>query len=90
MRILLALCLALWGTTIKAESPDTIKDNYPLEHESLCRDVLSGDKGYCFMFGRGDGTVYIVFTQLGVPLYVRQTLIGGGYITVWRFGEVDA
>ena len=42
------------------------------------------------MFDRGDGTFYMVFIQQGEPVFVRQTLKEGGYITVWRFGEVEA
>lgn len=90
MRILLALCLVLWGTTIKAEAPNTIKDNYPLIAESPCSDSESDQSGRCYMFDRGDGTFYMVFTQQGEPVFVRQTLKKGGYITVWRFGEVSA
>ena len=90
MRILLALCLALWGTTIKAKEPNTIRDNYPLIAESPCSDSESGQSGHCFMFDRGDGTFYMVFTQQGEPVFVLQTLKEGGYITVWRFGEVEA
>ena len=90
MRILLALCLALWGTTIKAEEPNAIRDNYPLIVESPCSDSESGQSGRCYMFDRGDGTFYMVFTHGGKPLFVRQTLKEGGYITVWRFGEGEA
>jgi len=32
----------------------------------------------------------MVFTHGGKPLFVRQTLKEGGYITVWRLGEVEA
>ena len=42
------------------------------------------------MFDRGDGAFYMVFTQQGEPVFVLQTLKEGGYITVWRFGEVEA
>jgi hypothetical protein len=42
------------------------------------------------VFDRGDGTFYMVFTQQGEPVFVRQTLKEGGYTTVWRFGEVEA
>ena len=90
MRILLALCLALWGTTIRAEGPNTIRDNYPLIAESPCSDSESGQSGHCYVFDCGDGTFYMVFTRGGKPLFVRQTLKGGGYITVWRLGEVEA
>ena len=90
MRILIALCLALWGTTIKAEEPNTIRDNYPLVIDSPCSDSESGQSGRCYMFDRGDGTFYTVFTQHGEPVFVRQTLKEGGYITVWRFGEIEA
>ena len=90
MRILLALCLALWGTTIKAEEPNTIWDNYPLLNDSPCLDSETGQLGHCFMFDRGDGTYYMVFAQRGEPVFVRQTLKDGGYITVWKFGEVTA
>ena len=90
MRILLALCLALWGTTIKAEEPNTIRDNYPLIAESPCSDNESGQSGRCYVFDRGDGTFYMVFTQQGEPVFVRQTLKEGGYITVWRLDGVEA
>jgi len=90
MRILLALCLVLWGTSTKAENPYTIRGNYPLLSQTPCADKESGQLGHCFMFDRGDGTYYMVFAQRGEPVFVRQTLQGGGYITVWKFGEVDA
>jgi len=90
MRILLALCLALWGTTIKAENPYTIRGNYPLLSQSPCVDKESGLVGHCYMFDRRDGTFYMVFTQEGEPVFVRETLQEGGYITVWKFGEVTA
>jgi hypothetical protein len=41
------------------------------------------------MFDRGDGTFYMVFAQRGKPVFVRQTLTDGDYITVWRFGEIE-
>ena len=90
MRNFLVLFLALWATTIKAESPDTIRDNYPLVIQAPCSDSESDQTGHCFIFDRGDGTIYMVFTQRGEPVFVRQTLKDGSYITVWRFGEVEA
>jgi len=90
MRNLLLAAMLLVCNPAFALSPNEVRENYPMITQSACLDSETGQLGHCFMFDRGDGTFYMVFTQHGEPVFVRQTLKDGGYITVWRFGEVTA
>ena len=85
MRYLLALCLALWGTTTKAETitPQYLIDNYPLATIGGCTDSESGEEGKCFIFLAGDG-YYLVFVQKDEPVFIRQVKPPNPYVEVWR------
>ena len=90
MKALLFATLLFVSAPAIALTPNEVRENYPLLTQAPCSDSESGQSGRCYMFDRGDGTFYMVFTQQGEPVFVRQTLKEGGYITVWRFGEVEA
>ena len=88
---LIALSFVLWAGSVSSQELPQVPEGGLLPYKvSDCTDNESGQSGRCYVFDRGDGTFYMVFTQQGEPVFVRQTLKEGGYITVWRFGEVEA
>ena len=88
---LIALSSVLWAGSVSSQELPQVPEGGLLHYKvSDCTDNESGQSGRWYMFDRGDGTFYMVFTQQGEPVFVRQTLKEGGYITVWRFGEVEA
>jgi len=82
----LALLIALWASSTRAENPETIRQNYPMITFSQCVDNVSSDRGLCYLFDRmtGDGNMYVVFVQYGKPVWVRETLPDGSYLVVWE------
>ena len=76
--------LGLSAATTKADiTPDYVRDNFALVHETPCRDRITEDLGYCYMFIDQQATYYMVFVQDGQPVFIRQVLEEGGYETLW-------
>jgi len=55
-----------------------------LLQQGVCRDTVSDQTGHCFLFNH-EGEVYMVFTQDGTPIFIRQIRSDrSGYDEVWR------
>lgn len=86
--ILLLLALSLstvalpFTTRAETLTPDIVRDTYNLVAQTACRDHESDELGYCYVFHNGE-TFVMVFTQDGVPVFMRRVLSQGGYETIW-------
>ena len=85
MRLIsLCLCLALWGTTIRADNPLPLvpEGGLTVIYEAPCQDRTTKIDGYCVMSQDRAGNVYVIFAVDGVPVEIRQ-VTGNTYSVVW-------
>jgi len=83
MRYIIALCLALWGTTTKADITVGEVLKLPLMQRSGCQDNETGEVGMCYLFQGSDG-YYLLFTQKDMPVFMRYIKPPNPYVEVWR------
>jgi len=81
---ILVLCVAiLTPSTTVADTPEFVRDNYPLVTAGGCEDQVSGEQGVCFIFATSGG-FYLVFVQDGKPVFMRYIVPPNPYVEVWR------
>lgn len=85
---LLALCLALWGTTTRADNPlpPVPEGGLMVVAQGDCTDVATGVPGYCVMSQDRQGNVYVIFAIDGEPREIRQ-VVGDTFKVIWSSTE---
>lgn len=84
VRICLALCLALWGTTTRADNPlpPVPEGGLMVIYESECQDTATGVEGYCVVSQDRQGNQYVIFAVEGEVKEIRQ-VTGDTYVVIW-------
>lgn len=83
MKLLLTTIFALLTTNLWAITPSELGSARVLE-QAPCRDVESGERGFCFLLDH-QGVTYLVFhDHTGDALFIRRVRPEGGYEQIWN------
>lgn len=82
------LCLALWGTTTRAEPPPPVPDGglRHLDQGVACTDYETGLDGKCFHSLDLKNNYYIAFYTFGDLCMVIWQVKDGQNVELWRRG----
>ena len=84
LRLNLALCLALWGTTTRAEPPPPVPEGGLTHYKNEpCVDPVFALDGTCFYSHDVKNNRYKAFyvDELGMAIF---QLVDGEYVEIWR------
>ena len=85
-RLVLALCLALVGTTTRAEPPPPVPDGGLIHYkQEPCVDVETGLDGMCYYSHDVQNSRYRAFYVKELAWAIYQ-LEDGQYVEIWRRG----
>jgi len=82
--IILALCLALWATTTRADNPlpPPPEGGLMTISQSSCVDIETRVDGFCVLSRDRFGNIYMVFLIDGKIWQIRQ-IVDDGYTVIW-------
>ena len=91
MRIFLVAVLLFLSSHVEAQTlPPFPKGGLTPIGAGPCSDVVTGQHGFCLRAKSTDGTVYLLFSQEEVLMFIRKLLPSGSYTTIWQRNTFNA